>query len=272
MMYSSEILIPVFELISRKTPYLISHIELKYLNDSKEFYELSSENSKIIIKASSLSCFGLAYSRYLFDYLHKSITWTDLELGEIPKEIPLNFKEIIFEQRHFKYSYYLNPCTFSYSMVWWTWERWEKEIDLMYMKGINIALAFTGQEAIFLETMKEDIKLDEELIINKYFTGPAFLAWQRMGNLRKWASPLTKNWINEQLILGKKIVKRMRELGIKTILPTFNGFVPKEMKLKYKDASICRAEIWAGFLKKYTANYFLNPNDPLYKKIISVNL
>ena len=34
-------------------------------------------------------------------------------------------------------------------MVWWNWTRWQKEIDWMAMSGINFALAFNGQEAIW---------------------------------------------------------------------------------------------------------------------------
>lgn len=35
------------------------------------------------------------------------------------------------------------------SFVWWDWERWEKETDWMALQGINLPLAFTGQEAIW---------------------------------------------------------------------------------------------------------------------------
>lgn len=35
------------------------------------------------------------------------------------------------------------------SFAWWDWERWEKEIDWMALQGINMPLAFTGQEAIW---------------------------------------------------------------------------------------------------------------------------
>ena len=34
----------------------------------------------------------------------------------------------------------------SYSMTWWSWDRWQQELDLMALNGINLALAFTGQE------------------------------------------------------------------------------------------------------------------------------
>lgn len=38
---------------------------------------------------------------------------------------------------------------FADSYVWWDWERWEKEIDWMALQGVNLPLAFNGQEAIW---------------------------------------------------------------------------------------------------------------------------
>jgi hypothetical protein len=40
------------------------------------------------------------------------------------------------------------------SFVWWDWKRWEKEIDWMALQGINLPLAFTGQEAIWQKVFK----------------------------------------------------------------------------------------------------------------------
>jgi len=48
-----------------------------------------------------------------------------------------------------RFRYYQNVCTVSYSSVWWTWARWEQEIDWMAMNGINLPLAFTAQEAVW---------------------------------------------------------------------------------------------------------------------------
>ncbi len=45
----------------------------------------------------------------------------------------------------------MNVCTASYSMAWWDWRRWEEEMDWMALSGINLALAFTGQEAIWAQ-------------------------------------------------------------------------------------------------------------------------
>ena len=42
-----------------------------------------------------------------------------------------------------------NFSCFLDSFAWWDWERWEKEIDWMALQGINLPLAFTGQETIW---------------------------------------------------------------------------------------------------------------------------
>ena len=54
----------------------------------------------------------------------------------------------------FRFRYYQNVCTVSYSFVWWDWPRWEQEIDWMAMNGINLPLAFNGAEAIWQRVSK----------------------------------------------------------------------------------------------------------------------
>lgn len=71
--------------------------------------------------------------------------------------------------------YYQNTCTFSYSFAWWKWPRWEREIDWMAMNGINLPLAFTGQEIIWRRVYL-GFGLEEE-DLDEHFSGPAFFAW-----------------------------------------------------------------------------------------------
>ena len=47
-----------------------------------------------------------------------------------------------------RFHYNANVCTFGYTYVWWDWARWQQEIDWMAVNGINLPLAFVGQEAI----------------------------------------------------------------------------------------------------------------------------
>jgi alpha-N-acetylglucosaminidase len=75
---------------------------------------------------------------YLKNYLHSSLSWTgdNLQLPA-PSALPQP-ATTVRKPRTFVYSYYQNVCTVSYSMAWWTWERWERELDWM---GKRAALA-----------------------------------------------------------------------------------------------------------------------------------
>ena len=48
-----------------------------------------------------------------------------------------------------------------------------------------------------------------------------------MGNLQRWAGPLSDSWHAGQLTLAHQIIGRMRLLGITPVLPAFAGHVPQ---------------------------------------------
>lgn len=51
-----------------------------------------------------------------------------------------------------------------------------------------------------------------------------------MGNIQGWGGPLPQSWITSQLQLQHKIVQRMRDFGMLTVLPAFAGHVPASFK------------------------------------------
>ena len=261
----SPILDPIYDLISRITPSLSKKFELIYSPSSVDSFTISTSSSKIQITGNSQTSLAVGYNHYLTKFLNSSISWTGDNINNFPTVLP-EISTPITKKRAFKYTYYLNVCTFSYSMVWWDWSRWERELDFMAMRGINMALAFTGQEYVYLETMKQ-LNISEAEILQEFFVGPAFLAWQRMGNIRGWGGPLRKDWIEEQFKLQLMILKRMKELGIKAILPAFSGFVPKSLKDKFPEANITQAERWYGFPDNYTKVFMIEPTDPLFNLI-----
>jgi len=144
-------------------------------------------------------------------------------------------------------------------MIWWDWNRWEQEIDWMAMNGINLALAFTGQELIWYKLFKL-YNLDDDDIYS-FFSGPGFLAWNRMGNVKGFGGKLDFNWMNNQYELGKKIINRMRELNIKTVLPAFAGHLPSGFKLKYPNSNVILSPNWGSFDTQYCCVDFLDPSD-----------
>ena len=60
-------------------------------------------------------------------------------------------------------------------MAWWDWARWERELDWAALNGINMPLAFLGQEYVFREVLR-DLGLGEAELAD-FFSGPAVLPW-----------------------------------------------------------------------------------------------
>ncbi|CAL0308657.1 unnamed protein product [Lupinus luteus] len=183
-----------------------------------------------------------------------------------PGSLPL-LKDEVLIKRPVPWNYYQNVVTSSYSYVWWDWERWEKEVDWMALQGVNLPLAFTGQEAIWQKVFKDFNISSEEL--NNFFGGPAFLAWARMGNLHGWGGPLSQNWLDQQLVLQKQIISRMLELGMTPVLPSFAGNVPAALATIFPKAKITRLGDWntVDGDPRWCCTYLLDPSDPLFVEI-----
>ncbi|XP_078319350.1 alpha-N-acetylglucosaminidase-like isoform X3 [Crassostrea virginica] len=205
---------------------------------------------------------GLYY--YLTNYCNCQITWGGRQMA-IPSPLPRVEGGSVNVTTNDKFRFYQNVCTVSYSSVWFRWEQWESYLDWMAMRGINMALAFTGQEAMFQRVyMGLGFTMED---LQNHFGGPAFLAWSRMGNMHGWGGPITQNWIDDQLILQHKILDRMRALGMIPVLPGFAGHVPEATILHYPTANVSRLRDWGHFNKTYCCNYLLDFNDPLFMKI-----
>ncbi|KAK8968620.1 hypothetical protein KSP40_PGU012501 [Platanthera guangdongensis] len=91
---------------------------------------------------------------YLKNWCAAHISWDKTggaQLSSVPKpgSLPKMNPNGILIRRLIPWSYYQNAVTSSYSFAWWDWERWEKEIDWMALQGVNLPLAFNGQEAIW---------------------------------------------------------------------------------------------------------------------------
>lgn len=209
---------------------------------------------------------GVSVSKGFHHYL-KYVLNKDLDWYKTNIELPDNLKLPNVTQRSMSASsfiYYQNVCTWSYSFVWWDLQKWRHHIDWMAMMGINLALA-PNQEAIW-EDLYRDLGLSNQEI-DAHFAGPAFQAWQRMGNIRGWGGPLPPAHRKLQQILQQHIVQAQRDLGISVALPAFAGHVPVAMKRVFPDARYSPAERWNKFPDSYCCSLFVEPDDPLFQKL-----
>lgn len=144
----------------------------------------------------------------------------------------------------------------------WDWPRWERELDWLALQGVNLPLAFVGQEAVWWDFFSS-LGVSEQGL-EAYFSGPAFLAWQRMGNIKGWGGPLDKDWRAGQLQLQTQILQRMRELGMMPVLPGFSGHVPAGLTSVYPHANFSTTRSWGNFNSTYSEVTILTPDQDLF--------
>lgn len=136
----------------------------------------------------------------------------------------------------------------------------------MALRGINLPLAWVGQEKILVDVFHEIGLTDAE--IASFLSGPAFQAWNRFGNIQgSWHGNLPRVWIDDQFDLQKKIIRRMVELGMTPVLPSFTGFLPSNFTRVFPNASVIRGAQWGGFPLRYTNDTFLQPFDEHFAQL-----
>lgn len=251
----------VVDLIRRVIPQEAAHFEVQYIpvENNRDVFEIESENGKIILRGNNGVSVASALKYYLYHFCHCSITWNGVNL-HMPDPLPA-VKKKIHQVSPYKYRYYLNYCTFNYTMAWWNWDQWQKQIDWMALNGINMPLAITGETAIW-EKVYEKLGFTREEL-KHFFSGPAYFAWLWMGNLDGWGGPLPINWINTHEALQKKILTLERSLGMTPVLPAFTGHVPPDFHQRFPNARLRKVNWGAGFAD----TYLLDPSDSLFDVI-----
>lgn len=215
----------------------------------------------VSIRASSGATAAWALGHYLKEACRCHVSW-DLRQLRLPRELP-RFNSTLRAQDAVRF--YQNDCTYGYSFVWWDWARWEAHLDWMALTGFNLALASSGQELAWRETFSVFGMTEGQL--EEFFTGPAFLPWNRMGNLRGWGGPLGRDWERQDSLLQKRILARMRKLGMSPVTPGFNGIVPPEIVALHPGVEHYKLRAWGHFSEKYSASSLLSFQSDLARNI-----
>ncbi len=253
------------EMCQRLFPQHAHSFRFELLADSTDTdrFTIESAHGKILIKGNDRNSLAAGLNHYLKYYCHTHVSWYALDSVRMPDKLPELSTPISIRSRCDN-RFFLNYCTFGYTMPYWKWKDWERLIDWMALNGITMPLAITGQESIWYKVWTDMGLTDEQ--VRSYFTSPAHLPWHRMSNVDYWQSPLPHSWLEKQEELQKLILQREREFDMTPILPAFAGHVPAELKNIYPNAKIYQMSKWGGFDEKYRS-HFIDPTDTLYHTI-----
>ena len=226
--------------------------------EGKDWFAYYADKGKVVLEGNDGVSVASALNHYLKENCGWHLTWCGKQ-EKLPRTLPLPAEKVM-KVTPYKYRYYLNYCTFNYSMSWWDFDRWQKEIDFMALNGINMPLALTGQNSVWQRVYRKLGFTDEEL--EGFFSGPAYFNWFWMGNLDGWGGPLPQSFMDDHEALQKKILSAERTLGMTPVLPAFTGHVPPTFEKKFPDAKVRKTE-WVNFPEVS----ILDPEEELFTEI-----
>ena len=141
----------VYRLLERIQKGLSSHFLISV--DPQAGQTVRLDNTRIFIEVTAstgvLAVWGIHH--YLKYNCGWHLSWDTYRVSDCPWESPVSFNLTAND----RFRYYQNVCTPGYSFTFWQWPQWEAHIDWMALNGINLPLAFTAQEYIWIQVYKQ---------------------------------------------------------------------------------------------------------------------
>jgi hypothetical protein len=252
---------PARDAIARLAPRYADQIELRTLPaaGALDRFEIAGDDGDIVLSGTSPVALTSAFDWYVRHVAHGQLSWSadQLDLG---RTLPAPDAPIEHASPY-RHRYIYNFTEFGYTSPYWDWERWQREIDLLAAKGINLVLVTAGQEAVWYDTFREFGYSDEE--IRKWIVLPAHQPWQWMSNMSSFGGPISSGLLERRAELGRKILDRMRALGMTPVLPGFSGTVPGGFAERNPGANVVPQGDWVGFDRPD----WLDPSGEHYERV-----
>ena len=108
-------------------------------NATTDSYELVQKGAKVLIRGNNANSMAVGLNRYIQQYCLANVSWYDYNPVELPAVMP-EVPEKVAAEVEVPIRFFLNYCTFGYTMPWWKWKQWERFIDWMALNGVNMPL------------------------------------------------------------------------------------------------------------------------------------
>ena len=198
--------------------------ELAENESGKDFYEISNDaDGKIHIKGNEGLSITSGLNHYLKYYCNVHVSQQTSQVTMPDAIVPVD--KVITKESPYEVRYAYNYCTLSYTMPFWGYDEWQRELDYLALNGVNLILDTTATEALWIQyLMNYGYDVDEA---KAFVCGYSYKAWWLMGNLEGYGGTVGDQWVLDTVEMARRNQRYMTVLGMQPCLQGFMGALPE---------------------------------------------
>jgi alpha-N-acetylglucosaminidase len=214
----------------------------------------------IHVRAATVPTLLYGVTHYLREVARLDISTNGLSLGRPGLVLPAPQAGIDLAAPY-RWRYALNENTDGYTTPYWDDARWQREIDLLALSGVNAMLLERGTDTVYYRTFLEAGY--DDAAIRAWITQPAHQNWQLMGNMCCFLGPISPGLLAKRAASARRLAAMLRELGIMPVLMGYYGVVPSDFAARHPEAHVVPQGKWNGFERPG----WLDPRDPWFERL-----
>lgn len=247
------------------------------LLNGNDYYEITDKDGKIHIKGNEgvSVASGLNYYLKYFCNVHISQETKQTKMPE--KVVPVG--KTIYQESPYEVRYAYNYCTLSYTMPFYGFDEWQRELDYLMLSGVNVVLDTTATEALWVLYLQNYGYSAREAL--QFVSGYTWKAWWLMGNLEGAGGPVSFTWMEDTVEMARRNQRYLAVMGADPCLQAFTGTLPtdfaekadatlKEQGFENVGSFMTSTGSWAGFTRPYALNTTFPGFDSLAQKFYEV--
>ena len=253
--------------------------------NGKDYFKIEESAGMIRISGSDGVCIAAGLNWFLKYFCNVHISQETKQVN-MPASIP-TVSSPVFMETDLGVRYAYNYCTLSYTMAFFGYEDWRRELDWLYLNGVNLILDITGVEALWISYLQKlGYSADEA---KNYACGPGYKAWWMMGNLENFNGTVSDAYVLDALEMARRNQRSMTVMGASPALQAFVGAMPDSFGFEANEAltalsfdpvapSLVAQGLWQGFDRpnvlrtdyngySYLAGLFYDTQDELFGQV-----
>ncbi|EFL06810.1 alpha-N-acetylglucosaminidase [Streptomyces sp. AA4] len=233
---------------------------------SGDYFTVKGRAGKIEVQGTSPGVLLTGVNWYLKYTAKVDVSWPGDSLSRLPATLPAPSQPVT-QSAVVPNRFALNDTDSGYSGPYKSWADYERQIDVLALHGVNEVFVDIGTDAVYDRTFRQFGYTADE--VRSWIPSPGHQPWWLLQNMASFTGPVSPQLLDARVAMAKKVITRLKDLGMTPVLPGYFGTVPRGFADKSKkadassDARVIGQGTWVGFDRPD----WLDPRTSSYRKV-----